>query len=136
VGRGGGGTSVQLTIVNNAGAQVQTRQSRGASGGVKLDVLVDKMVGEKVSTSGTASNRAVRTFRGGMPLTRRYGSQPWLRTGVTAAAGVWLSAAVPGVFCEGLAFAEIKEGRPHTCCCAGLKNRASVHKGPSRRRSA
>lgn len=53
----------KINIVNNAGAKITTK-SGGGPGGPSLDVLIDSMVAEKLSTPGTASNRASRTFLG------------------------------------------------------------------------
>lgn len=66
-----GGGNVVVNITNNADAQVSQKSTKTA-GGMQLDVMIDQIVGQKLATPGTASNRAVRTYGGGMPpLTRR-----------------------------------------------------------------
>lgn len=67
-GRGGGSTSV--VIINNSGEPVSQKSSKTA-GGERIEVMIGKMVAQQISTPGTSANRAVRTFGGGMPMTRR-----------------------------------------------------------------
>lgn len=42
-GESGGGVTVLLNVVNNAGASVQTRQSQDSDGNPQIDVLIDQM---------------------------------------------------------------------------------------------
>lgn len=64
------GSSVFVNIINNTDAKV-TQKSTKTAGGTQLDVVIDQIAAQKMGTPGTASNRALRTYGGGMPLTRR-----------------------------------------------------------------
>lgn len=69
LGKGGGG-NVEINVINNANASVSQQQTKTA-GGTRIDVMVDEIVGNKLATGGTASNRALRTMGSRQPLTRR-----------------------------------------------------------------
>jgi hypothetical protein len=56
---GGGGTTVNVNIVNNAGVEVTTKERSGPAG-VSLDVIIDHVVSQKLGERGTASNNAIR----------------------------------------------------------------------------
>ncbi|MBX4965441.1 phage tail length tape measure family protein [Rhizobium binae] len=63
-----GASGVVVNITNNANAQV-TQKSRQTSSGTQIDVLVDEMVADKVSTPGSRSRGAMQSqfgLRGGL----------------------------------------------------------------------
>ncbi|MBB6224570.1 M15 family metallopeptidase [Rhizobium leguminosarum] len=63
-----GDRGVVVNITNNANAQV-TQKSRQTAGGTQIDVLVDEMVADKVSTPGSRSRGAMQSqfgLRGGL----------------------------------------------------------------------
>ncbi|MBX4906170.1 tail length tape measure protein [Rhizobium bangladeshense] len=63
-----GASGVVVNITNNANAQV-TQKSRQTSSGTQIDVLVDEMVADKVSTPGSRSRSAMQSqfgLRGGL----------------------------------------------------------------------
>lgn len=63
-----GERGVVVNITNNANAQV-TQKSRQTAGGTQIDVLVDEMVADKVSTPGSRSRGAMQSqfgLRGGL----------------------------------------------------------------------
>jgi hypothetical protein len=66
-----GGSKVLVNVINNAGAQVQTQERHNADGSVGLDVIVDRLVAEKMQQRGTASNNALR---------RGFGNKQTLKT--------------------------------------------------------
>lgn len=53
-----------ISVTNNAGSDVSTKSSQNSSGGVDLEIMVDKAVSKKIATRGSASNRAIRTTFG------------------------------------------------------------------------
>lgn len=55
-----GGSGVTVNVINNAGAAVQTQERREADGSISIDVLVDRVVAEKLSRRGTAANSILR----------------------------------------------------------------------------
>lgn len=63
-GQQAGPVSVSVNIVNNAGADVNAKTSRGPDGGLQLDVMIDKVVADKLATPGTQSSRALRSQYG------------------------------------------------------------------------
>jgi tape measure domain-containing protein len=66
-----GGGSMVVNITNNTEASVSQKQSQ-TSNGQQLDVVIDKIAAQKISTPGTASSRALRTGFGlSQGLTRR-----------------------------------------------------------------
>lgn len=65
-----GGARVNVTVINNAGVRVQTQEREGANGGVDMDVIIDRVVAEKLGDRGTASNNTLR---------KRFGAQPALK---------------------------------------------------------
>jgi hypothetical protein len=63
-GGGGGGGGVTINVVNNAGADVKTREVSDGHGGTSVEVLVDRAVGKKMGEFGSSSNRALRNAFG------------------------------------------------------------------------
>ncbi|KQZ31577.1 hypothetical protein ASD50_15010 [Mesorhizobium sp. Root552] len=55
-----GGSNVNVVINNNAGVAVQAQERREADGSISIDVLVDRVVAEKLSRRGTAANSILR----------------------------------------------------------------------------
>jgi hypothetical protein len=53
-------SGMTVNIHNYAGVQVETKQSKGVKGQMELDVLIDRVVSEKMQTRGTAANNAMR----------------------------------------------------------------------------
>lgn len=64
---GGGGGGVNVTVINNAGAEISTQTKQGA-GGMDIEVIVDQMVSKKLSQFGSKSNKAVRQSFGAKPI--------------------------------------------------------------------
>lgn len=70
MGSWGGGSTV-VNIINNSDAQISKRETK-TNNGVQLDVVIDKITAQKLTTPGTASSRALRTGYGlSTGLTRR-----------------------------------------------------------------
>lgn len=63
-GRSAGGSGVSVTIINNAGAEVSTRTSRGGNGKINLEVLVDEAAALAISTPNSATQRALQGSMG------------------------------------------------------------------------
>jgi hypothetical protein len=55
-----GGSNVNVVINNNAGVAVQTQERREADGSISIDVMLDRVVAEKLGTRGTAANSILR----------------------------------------------------------------------------
>lgn len=69
--KGMGGSSFEVNVINNAGAQI-TAQPTQEGGQPRLDVIVDRMIAQKLMTPGAESNRAMRTaFNTRSTITRR-----------------------------------------------------------------
>lgn len=66
---GGMGGGIKVNIVNNAGAQISTTAKRGANG-PELDVMVDQIIANKITTPGTASFTAMQQLNS-RQLTKR-----------------------------------------------------------------
>lgn len=64
----GGGATVN--IYNNVGASVTTKE-RQTAGGVELDVMIDRVVGQKMMQQGSQSNKAIARSGGRTQLTGR-----------------------------------------------------------------
>jgi hypothetical protein len=64
--QGGGATndngpSVTVNVINNAsGTQATATQSRDASGGIQIDVMVDQMTAKNVRNQGSETSKALR----------------------------------------------------------------------------
>lgn len=59
-GMGGGGITNNISVVNNAGADVKQQTSRNASRGQDMRIVIDPLIAQNVSTPGSASDRALR----------------------------------------------------------------------------
>lgn len=57
---GGGNTQVNVNIINNNNSSVSTEQ-RQTSNGMEIDVMIDKMVAQKVSDQSSETNRSLQT---------------------------------------------------------------------------
>ncbi len=66
---GGGGLNV--TVINNAGARVETRQTRQANGGRGLEIVVDEITAGNVRRAGSASALALQQAGARSPLVQR-----------------------------------------------------------------
>jgi len=67
-----GRVDVTVNVINNAGAEVAVNKTQNASGGIDLEVLIDNAVASKLSTFGSASNKAIRqNYDTSQRLTRR-----------------------------------------------------------------
>ena len=72
--RGGGGNNVNVnnTVVNQAGADVETKAAPNSNGGVDILTIVRKQVQDEVLKPGTGTNRGMKTNYGlRQGLTRR-----------------------------------------------------------------
>jgi hypothetical protein len=58
-GRGRSG-DVNVTIINNAGAEIGTNSKQNASGGIDLEVIVDTLMAQKLGQFGSSSNKVMR----------------------------------------------------------------------------
>ncbi len=59
---GGLGNSVSVTIINQSGGEVQTRQTRNAGGGVDLEFMIGKAVAKDIKNGGPAHQAIRKTF--------------------------------------------------------------------------
>lgn len=63
--------AVTVTVINNAGAEVGVREGRGASGGVSLEVTIDKAVADALGRRGSQSSQTLeRVFGARRSLSR------------------------------------------------------------------
>lgn len=62
-----GGGGVVVNIINNGNSEVSTREG---SNGAKLDVIIDEMVGQKLTTHGTSTNRSLTAWNSRAPIRR------------------------------------------------------------------
>lgn len=68
---GDAGPIVKVNIINNSGSRV-TQKSQETSGGMQLDVMIDEVVADKLSTPGSLSRSAAQSSFGLRPgLARR-----------------------------------------------------------------
>lgn len=58
-GAGSGSRAVPVTVVNNVGAKVTSRETRDASGNRRLEVVLDEQVAKAVSQPGSRSRKAI-----------------------------------------------------------------------------
>ncbi|KAA0970313.1 tape measure protein [Aureimonas fodinaquatilis] len=66
------GGGVSINIINNAGAQVSQQERTNADGSTSIDIMVDRMVAQKIGTRGTDSNNMMRqNFGARQVLARR-----------------------------------------------------------------
>jgi tape measure domain-containing protein len=69
---GGGGSYVEVNIINNAGVDIKQEETTGDNGQARLDIVLDRMVADSVRTPGSRSNSALRrNFGLQNTLTRR-----------------------------------------------------------------
>lgn len=68
LGGGGGGGGVVVNIVNNSRAQVSQSQRNDGSGGKTLDVVIDDLVGGKISQPGASARLALQSNFGLNPV--------------------------------------------------------------------
>lgn len=59
-GGNGNGTAVVVNINNYGDSKVSTQQ-RQTPGGTEIDVMIDEMIGQKISEQGSATNRSLNT---------------------------------------------------------------------------
>lgn len=59
---GGMGGGVNVTVVNNAGANVRTESSQNQSGGTDLKILIDEAVANNISQRGTKTSQALQAL--------------------------------------------------------------------------
>lgn len=62
-GRTGGG-NVEVNIINNGGGQVETRESRTADGGKRIDVVFDEVVAANINRHGSQTRAALAGLGG------------------------------------------------------------------------
>jgi len=58
----GGGSTVNVTVINQSGGEVQQKQSRNANGGVDIELLISKAVANDISNGGPAHRAIRKTF--------------------------------------------------------------------------
>jgi hypothetical protein len=68
---GGANVTINPVIENHTDSKVTTEVTRGQNGEVNIKTLIHQAAAEGASQPGNPLHRAVRTFGGGMPLTRR-----------------------------------------------------------------
>ncbi len=56
------GGGVTVTIINNTGAQVETRQSRSGNQGRDLEIVIGRLVGRDIRSGGEAFRAVRETF--------------------------------------------------------------------------
>ncbi|MGB3900449.1 MAG: hypothetical protein WA973_18080 [Mesorhizobium sp.] len=62
---------VNINVINNAGASVQTQERQEPDGSMTLDVIVDRVVADKLNTRGTATNNTLRQGFGAQQALKR-----------------------------------------------------------------
>nr|WP_281399419.1 phage tail tip lysozyme [Aminobacter carboxidus] len=67
----GGGNKVNININNIAGAQVEAQTQENADGTTSIDILVDRVVADKLSRRGTAANSTLRSQFGARETLKR-----------------------------------------------------------------
>ena len=66
-----GGVDINVNVTNNNGSQITTN-TRQTNQGMEIDVMIDNAVASKLSTFGSASNKAIRqNYSASQRLTRR-----------------------------------------------------------------
>jgi DNA polymerase/3'-5' exonuclease PolX len=69
---GGGGVVNNITVINNSDANASQSESQNSTGGIDVEILIDKSVARNVARTGSATNKAVRATTGSAPqLIRR-----------------------------------------------------------------
>lgn len=66
----GGAMDVTIRLVDGDGNALDAQRTETA-GGIQFDVVIDQVVGDKMTRSGTAINKALRAMGGQQPLARR-----------------------------------------------------------------
>ncbi len=70
--RGGSKASVVVNVINNAsGTEVSQSESSGPSGARQIDVVIDEIAAKNIRRAGSASNQAVQSLGGRIPLIAR-----------------------------------------------------------------
>ena len=67
----GGGGGVNVTVINNTGAQVNATSNKNSSGGFDLKLMIDQAVAGLMSDPGSSISRANRLNGVNSPLTKR-----------------------------------------------------------------
>ena len=62
---------VNINVINNAGTSVQTQERQEPDGSMTLDVIVDRVVADKLNTRGTATNNTLRQGFGAQQMLKR-----------------------------------------------------------------
>ncbi|MCA0278445.1 MAG: phage tail length tape measure family protein [Proteobacteria bacterium] len=66
------GGGVNINISNNAGVEIQAKHRKNDDGTTTVDVVIDRMVADKLATRGTAANNTIRgQFGASQALKRR-----------------------------------------------------------------
>lgn len=58
--KGGGGSNVNVNIINNTESQITTSERRDSQGGTSIEVMIDNAVAQKMSEFGSSTNKALR----------------------------------------------------------------------------
>lgn len=67
-GQAGGGASVNVTVINNAAADISVREKPSRGGGRELEIMVDMMVAKSISQSGSKAFQAMEATYGLRPV--------------------------------------------------------------------
>jgi lambda family phage tail tape measure protein len=72
VSAGGGGSNVDVVVINNTGEKAETRETTDSRGNRKVEVMIGDMTAGEISRSGSASQKSIRSTFGIQPqLIRR-----------------------------------------------------------------
>lgn len=63
--------NMTVNIYNNSGADVKTSERKVAGGGMELDVIIDAIVGDKLSKMNSSANKSLRQGFGLAPALMR-----------------------------------------------------------------
>jgi hypothetical protein len=64
----GGAAAVNVTVINNAGAEVSVRERPSRGGGRELEIMVDALVAKSISQSGSKAFQAMEATYGLRPV--------------------------------------------------------------------
>lgn len=67
-GMGGISQTINVNVINNSDAKVETRQDTDVNGNVNLDIMIDNAVARKIGSPGSASYRAIQGTFGAQPI--------------------------------------------------------------------
>jgi len=64
---GGGGAPVNVNVINNSNAKIETRETRNANGGRDIEIMIDEAMARNIRRSGSQSRAALQQSFGASP---------------------------------------------------------------------